>query len=72
MSVINRSASIDILTTSAMSMPGAACEHDDGLCHDHHWARESTVERRLYPRVADAAGISTPSSVMHDDVHYAA
>ena len=74
MSIINRSASIDMLATSAMSvqMTGSgAAEHDDGLCHDHHWARDMAAERRAYPRVADAALVSTPSSAMHDDVHYA-
>ena len=77
MSIISRTASVDMLTTSAMSMPSsviAAADHaghDDGLCHDHHWARDVAAERRSFPRVADAARIATPSSTLHDDIHYA-
>ncbi len=70
MSSIKHSSSTDMLSTSAMVAfvtPG----HDDGLCHDHHWARDLATERRAYPRVANPALISTPSSTTHDDIHYA-
>ena len=70
MSSIKQSSSTDMLSTSAMVAfvtPG----HDDGLCHDHHWARDLAAERRAYPRVASPALMSTPSSTMHDDIHYA-
>ena len=74
MSIINRSASIDVLPTSTMSIETAgfgAAEHDDGLCHEHNWARDMAIERPAYPRVANAALVSTPSSATHDDTHYA-
>ncbi len=70
MSSINHSSSADMLTTTAM-VAFVTPEHDDGLCHDHHWARDLAAERRAYPRVADAARVTTPSSTMHDDIHYA-
>lgn len=70
MSSINHSSSVDMLTTSAM-MAIVTTNHDDGLCHDHHWARDMAAERRAYPRVADTALIGTPSCTMHDDIHYA-
>ena len=70
MSSINHSSSVDMLTTSAMAA-FVTQHHDDGLCHDHHWARDPAAERRAYPRVAQPALLSTPSSTLHDDIHYA-
>ena len=70
MSSINHSSSGDMLTTSAMVAfvtPG----HDDGLCHEHRWARDAAAARRAYPLVANPAAVRTPSSTMHDDIHYA-
>ncbi len=74
MSIIDRTASLEMLTSRALSVPAAtfvAADHDDGLCHDHHWARDVAAERRAYPRVSDAARVATPSSATHDDIHYA-
>ena len=50
--------------------------YDDGLEHNHHWARESRPgddlsERRCGPTVPHAASVPTPSSALHDDAHYA-
>lgn len=70
MSSIKHSSSTDMLSTSAM-VAFVTPDHDQGLCHHHHWARDLPAERRAYPRVADPALTSTPSSAMHDDIHYA-
>ncbi|MDP9097305.1 MAG: hypothetical protein M3N26_12260 [Pseudomonadota bacterium] len=70
MSRINHSSSAEILSTSA-AVALMTSGHDEGLCHDHHWARDEAAERRSYPRVAHPASISTPSSAVHDDIHYA-
>lgn len=55
-------------------------DFDDGLVHDHSWARShaqthlaaaSRPGRAERPRlVADAARVTTPSSVFHDDLHH--
>ncbi|RYY10686.1 MAG: hypothetical protein EON55_15830 [Alphaproteobacteria bacterium] len=70
MSSIKHSSSTDMLSTTAM-VAFLTSDHDEGLCHDHHWARDPAAERRAYPRVANPALISTPSSTTHDDIHYA-
>ncbi len=70
MSSIKHSSSIDMLSTPAM-VAFVTPDHDQGLCHDHHWARDPAAERRAHPRVANPALISTPSSATHDDIHYA-
>jgi hypothetical protein len=44
--------------------------HDHGLEHPHHWARESSVGGRMGPVAANTAAWPTPSSTVHDDVHY--
>ena len=70
MSSISIASSTDMMTTSAM-MAFVASDHDDGLCHDHGWARDMAAERRSYPRVANPPLVGTPSSAMQDDIHYA-
>lgn len=70
MSSIKHSSSTEMLSTSVM-VAFVTPDHDDGLCHDHHWARDPAADRHAYPRVANPALISTPSSAMHDDIHYA-
>ncbi len=70
MASINHPSSSDMLTTTAMAAL-VTPDHDAGLCHDHHWARDPAAERRAYPVVANPALISTPSSATHDDAHYA-
>ncbi|MDT7952664.1 MAG: hypothetical protein RQ966_14270 [Acetobacteraceae bacterium] len=74
MSIINRTNSIDQLAANAMAMAStdsALAGHDDGLCHDHHWARDAAAARQAFPRVADVSCVGTPSSTVHDDIHYA-
>jgi len=46
--------------------------YDEGLAHCHEWARERMAGPARHPIVADAGRIATPSSVLHDDAHYAA
>jgi hypothetical protein len=50
--------------------------HDDGLVHNHGWANARQDSARTAPRqpcitVADAGSVRTPSSALHDDIHYA-
>ena len=45
--------------------------YDDGLAHCHDWARDAACAGKSHPIVADAGCIATPSSVLHDDAHYA-
>ncbi|MBV8915124.1 MAG: hypothetical protein JOZ05_19045 [Acetobacteraceae bacterium] len=45
--------------------------YDDGLAHSHNWARERMADQGMVLLVADAASVATPSSVLHDDAHYA-
>ncbi len=44
-------------------------DHDDGLVHAHEWA-VGHDDRAKGPLVADAANVTTPSSVFHDDIHH--
>lgn len=45
-----------------------------GLVHNHDWANdrreEGPVGLRPERLVADAASVRTPSSAVHDDLHY--
>ena len=45
-------------------------DFDEGITHNHEWATSAAeaVERSSHPRVADAATVPTPSSVLHDDL----
>lgn len=77
MSVIERSFPYDTNQTSsvlsAASRQSVSENHDDGLAHHHHWARDRMAgDQGLHPVVADAARVPTPSSALHDDIHYAA
>ena len=49
--------------------------NDDGLTHNHHWAMsrpdQDMARTANGPVVTDASAVPTPSSVRHDDVHYA-
>ena len=48
-------------------------DHDHGLEHNHHWARERFAMHGAsgrHPRVADAASIPTTSIAFHDDIQY--
>jgi hypothetical protein len=44
--------------------------HDHGLEHAHHWAREGSAGRLVGPVASDTSSWPTPSSTVHDDVHY--
>jgi hypothetical protein len=44
-------------------------QFDDGLDHGHSWAGDSHA-RDVFPTVADAASVPTPSSAVHDDTHH--
>ncbi len=55
------------------SLPGLTePAYDDGLQHPHHWAIGHANAGRHNPIVARPAAVPTPSSVIHDDLHYAA
>ena len=61
--------------TPAASQDPSAEQHDDGLVHGHSWAyaqgeKEGPVGLRQGATVADASSIRTPSSAVHDDLHY--
>lgn len=44
---------------------------DVGLDHPHSWAREGR-RPSLGPRPAQPQAVRLPSTVLHDDIHYAA
>ena len=61
--------------TPAASQDPSAEQHDDGLVHGHSWAyaqgeKDGPVGLRQGATVADASSIRTPSSAVHDDLHY--
>ncbi len=68
MSINQRSSSHDSRHGGSM---GGDHSHDDGLAHNHLWATDPTTRHGSHPHVADAARVQTPSSVRHDDVHFA-
>ena len=47
-------------------------DHDGGLEHNHHWARERYAGGRGGMPLADASAARTPSCTVHDDAIYAA
>lgn len=45
-------------------------DHDGGLEHNRHWARERYAGGRGIMPVADASAARTPSCTVHDDAIY--
>jgi hypothetical protein len=44
---------------------------DDGLDHGHAWAMEAVARHGRERGAADASAVPLPSTVLHDDAHYA-
>ena len=59
---------------AASAQPRDENTYDDGLVHNHDWANDRREEGPVGLRpgrlVADAASVRTPSSAVHDDLHY--
>ncbi|UPG72754.1 hypothetical protein MVG78_00690 [Roseomonas gilardii subsp. gilardii] len=61
-------------SATASARPQDESGYDDGLVHNHDWANErrenGPVGMRPERLVADTSSVPTPSSAVHDDLHY--